>query len=43
LLRLPIEQLRTLARSHLGLFEKIAMIAALMFAFIVRYIAGRKS
>ena len=43
LFRLPYEQLRSLARSRLGLFEKIAMIAALMFAFVVRFIAGRKS
>jgi len=43
LLRLPVEQLRSLLRSRLGIFEKIAMILALFPAFLVRYIAGRKS
>lgn len=43
LLRLPVEQIRSLLRSRLGLFGKIAMILALFPAFLVRYIAGRKS
>jgi len=43
LLRLPFEQLRSIVRSRLGVIEKIAMILALLPAFIVRYIAGRNS
>jgi hypothetical protein len=43
LLRLPVEQIRSLLRSRLGVFGKIAMILALLPAFLVRYIAGRKS
>ena len=43
LLRLPIEQLRSIARSDLTFLEKTAMMLALMPAFLVRYLDGRKS
>ena len=43
LLRLPLEQLRSLARSRLSVIEKISVMLALLPAFIVRYIDGRKS
>ena len=43
LLRLPIEQLRSIARSELGLLEKIVVMLSLFPAFVVRYLDGRKS
>jgi len=43
LLRLPIEQLRSVARSDLPLFDKLVMMLALMPAFAVRYLDGRRT
>lgn len=43
LLRLPLEQLRAIYRSRLSFVEKLAMWIALLPAFVVRYLAGRKS
>lgn len=43
LLRLPLEQLRAVARSRMNLAEKLAVLVALPPTFIVRYLAGRKS
>lgn len=43
LLRLPIEQMRAVGRSRLGFGEKLATLIALLPAFLVRYLAGRKS
>lgn len=43
LLRLPIEQLRSIARSNLGLLDKVAVMLALFPAFVVRWLDGRKS
>jgi hypothetical protein len=42
LLRLPLEQLRAVYRSRLNIVEKLAMWIALLPAFVVRYLAGRK-
>jgi len=42
LLRLPLEQSRAIYRSRLGFVEKLAMWIALLPAFVVRYLAGRK-
>jgi glycosyltransferase involved in cell wall biosynthesis len=41
LLRLPIEQARSVLRSELGWIRRIAVLLALFPAFIVRYLAGR--
>lgn len=43
LLRLPLEQARAVLRSQLDASEKIAVLLALMPAFLVRYLAGRKA
>jgi glycosyltransferase involved in cell wall biosynthesis len=43
LLRLPLEQLRAVARSRMNFAEKLAVLIALPPTFIVRYLAGRKS
>ena len=43
LLRLPIEQLRSIARSNVGFINKVAMMLALLPAFVVRYLDGRRS
>lgn len=43
LLRLPLEQMRAVVRSHLGFGEKLAILIALPPAFFVRYLAGRKA
>ena len=43
LLRLPLEQMRAVARSRLRLAEKLAILVALPPTFVVRYLAGRKS
>ncbi len=43
LLRLPLEQARTVLRSDLGIGEKIAVLLGLLPAFLVRYLAGRKA
>ncbi|PNS09300.1 glycosyltransferase family 2 protein [Solilutibacter silvestris] len=43
LLRLPLEQARAVLRSQLGIGEKIAVLMALVPAFLVRYLAGRKA
>ena len=42
LFRLPIEQIRSILRCSLGLFKKLAMVCALVPAFLVRYLAGRR-
>ena len=41
LLRLPLEQVRAVLRSKLGWVRKIAVVLALIPAFVVRYLAGR--
>ena len=43
LLRLPIEQARSVVRSDLGWIRRIAVLVALVPAFLVRYLAGRAS
>jgi glycosyltransferase involved in cell wall biosynthesis len=43
LLRLPLEQARAVLRSTLSPGEKIAVLLALIPAFLVRYLAGRKA
>ena len=43
LLRIPFEQMRSVARSDLGILEKLAVLLTLLPAFLVRYIDGRKS
>lgn len=43
LLRLPLELMRTVTRARLNFLEKLAMLVALPPAFVVRYLAGRKS
>ena len=43
LLRLPVEQLRSIARSELRLLEKVAMMLAMLPAFVLRYLDGRRS
>lgn len=43
LLRLPLEQARAVLRSQLGTGEKFAVLLALVPAFLVRYLAGRKA
>lgn len=43
LLRLPLEQMRAVARSRLSFAEKSAILIALPPTFVVRYLAGRKS
>lgn len=43
LLRLPLEQTRAVLRSRLVFSEKIAVLLALVPAFLVRYLAGRKA
>lgn len=42
LLRIPTEQMRSILRSPLSVFEKFAMLLAILPAFVVRYLAGRK-
>jgi glycosyltransferase involved in cell wall biosynthesis len=41
LLRLPVEQTRSVLRGELGWIRKIAVLLALFPAFLVRYLAGR--
>jgi len=41
LLRLPVEQARSVLRSELSWIRRIAVLLALIPAFIVRYLAGR--
>jgi glycosyltransferase involved in cell wall biosynthesis len=41
LLRLPVEQSRSVLRSDLGWIRKLAVLMALFPAFLVRYFAGR--
>jgi len=41
LLRLPIEQARSVLRSELSWIRRIAVLLALFPAFVVRYLAGR--
>ena len=43
LVRLPIELMRAITRARLSFLEKLAMLLALPPAFVVRYLAGRKS
>jgi len=43
LLRIPIEMVRAVYHSRLSVLEKLAMWIALLPAFVVRYLAGRKS
>ena len=43
LLRLPLEQVRAIYRSRLRFVDKLAILIALLPAFVVRYLAGRKS
>ena len=42
LLRLPLEQMRSVLRSELGWIRKFVVVFALFPSFVVRYIAGRK-
>lgn len=41
LLRLPVEQTRSVLRSNIGWFRKVSVLLALFPAFLVRYLAGR--
>jgi hypothetical protein len=41
LLRLPVEQARSVLRSKISWIRRIAVLLALFPAFIVRYLAGR--
>lgn len=43
LLRIPIEMYRAIYRSRLSILEKLVMWLALPPAFVLRYLAGRKS
>ena len=43
LMRIPLEMLRAVNRSRLSILEKIVMWVALFPAFVLRYLAGRKS
>lgn len=43
LMRIPIEMLRAIYRSRLSFLEKLVMWLALPPAFLLRYLAGRKS
>lgn len=43
LLRIPIEMFKAVYRSRLGITEKLVMWLALPPAFVLRYLAGRKS
>jgi glycosyltransferase involved in cell wall biosynthesis len=43
LLRIPVEMMRAIYRSRLTFLEKLAMWIALPPAFVLRYLAGRKS
>ncbi len=43
LMRLPIEQLKIVVRSRLRLLDKIVLITAILPAFALRYLDGRRS
>ena len=43
LMRIPLEMVRAIYRSRLSTLEKLAMWIALPPAFVLRYLAGRKS
>ncbi len=43
LMRIPVEMARAIYRSRLSILEKLAMWIALLPAFVLRYLAGRKS
>jgi len=43
LMRIPLEMMRAICRSRLSILEKLAMWIALLPAFVLRYLAGRKS
>jgi hypothetical protein len=43
LMRIPMEMMRAIYRSRLSILEKLAMWIALLPAFVLRYLAGRKS
>ncbi len=43
LIRIPLEMLRAVNRSRLSILEKLTMWIALLPAFVLRYLAGRKS
>jgi hypothetical protein len=43
LMRIPIEMVRAIYRSRLSILEKLVMWLALPPAFVLRYLAGRKS
>ena len=43
LMRIPLEMVRAIYRSRLSILEKLTMWIALLPAFVLRYLAGRKS
>jgi glycosyltransferase involved in cell wall biosynthesis len=43
LMRIPVEMVRAIYRSRMSVLEKLAMWIALLPAFVLRYLAGRKS
>lgn len=43
LMRIPLEMVRAIYRSRLSILEKLAMWIALLPAFVLRYLTGRKS
>jgi len=43
LMRIPLEMVRAIYRSRLSILEKLTMWVALPPAFVLRYLAGRKS
>ncbi len=43
LIRIPLEMMRAIYRSRLSILEKLAMWITLLPAFVLRYLAGRKS